>query len=159
MYSRVWSSIYYKYLRFIKRDSSQNVDTWPRPTPRNPLLRRRNRTTIYRPGFLSSFIARAVLSILIAAVISPTLANASSGHHHKCTQLWVFTFPVQKGPCISFRHPTGSALTRANNANIQYNLGVSESHKALQENKFTSVCPAGHTKSYCEGWESRGGTR
>lgn len=83
--------------------------------------------------------------IMIPAIVIPSAATAS---HKGCTQLWVYTQPVQKGPCVIFHHPTGQDLIKANNANIQYNLGIMAAQKANTIIK----CPIGHTKSYCDGW-------
>ena len=98
---------------------------------------------------MNKYIVFVLVSVLIFYV--PVSAYGSSGHHKKCTQLWVFTFPVQKGPCVHFTHPTGAALTRANYANIRFNSGV---EAATNSNATTSAkCPSSD-KSYCEGWIS-----
>jgi len=58
----------------------------------------------------------------------PTAIAADHSHHQKCQQLWVFTSPVQKGPCVIFHHPIGRALETINKSNIEFNQGVEVGH-------------------------------
>jgi hypothetical protein len=77
-------------------------------------------------------------------------------HHPKCTQLWIYTYPVQKGPCVVFQHPSGHELEKANRANIEFNRGVEAGHlRTLTFNSTSQLnCPSGNTKEFCSGWKS-----
>jgi hypothetical protein len=70
-------------------------------------------------------------------------------HHPKCTQLWIYTFPVQKGPCVVFQHPSGHELEKANRANIEFNRGVEAGRTSN-----STICPSGNSKEFCSGWKS-----
>lgn len=76
--------------------------------------------------------------------------NPSDPPTKKCTQLYVFTFPVQKGPCMLFKHPTGAALVKANNENLRFNSGV---EAATNSNSTNAKCPSSD-RSFCQGWIS-----
>jgi hypothetical protein len=54
--------------------------------------------------------------------------------------------PVQKGPCIAFKHPSGHEMEKVNRANL---TGVSR----LDIGK-KSTCPSGNSKEFCAGWQS-----
>jgi hypothetical protein len=97
----------------------------------------------------------ACVLILLGAITAtffshqPVAHGLHQYHHHpKCTQLWIYTFPVQKGPCVVFQHPSGHELEKANRANIEFNRGVEAGH--LKK----STCPSGNTKEFCAGWQS-----
>jgi hypothetical protein len=101
----------------------------------------------------------SLLSLVMTALVltSYTTANAFHRHEkHPWTQLWVYTEPVQKGPCIVFKHPTGHELEKANRANIEFNKGVEAGH--LRTLTFNSThqldCPSGNSKEFCSGWKS-----
>lgn len=104
----------------------------------------------------------SLLSLLLMALfLTPyTTANASHRHEkHPCTQLWVYTEPVQKGPCIVFKHLSGHELEKANRANIEFNKGVEAGH--LRTLTFTAKnstnqlnCPSANSKQFCSGWKS-----
>ncbi|MGB8934014.1 MAG: hypothetical protein WCC17_02770 [Candidatus Nitrosopolaris sp.] len=108
----------------------------------------------------SSLLALPLLALIIVAILfySPYAAvnGSSSRKHPKCTQLWVYTFPVQKGPCIVFKHPSGHELEKANKANIEFNKGVETGHlRTLTFNSTNQLnCPSGNTKEFCSGWKS-----
>jgi hypothetical protein len=88
---------------------------------------------------------------------SPYAASSSHLHKHtKCTQLYVYTYPVEKGPCIVFKHPSGHELEKANKDNIQFNRGVEAGHmRTLTFNSTNQLnCPGGNTKEFCSGWKS-----
>lgn len=62
-----------------------------------------------------------------------------------------YTFPVQKGPCVIFHHPSGHELEKVNRANIEFNKGVEAGH--LRTLTFNSTitknqlnCPGGNTR-------------
>jgi hypothetical protein len=106
----------------------------------------------------------SLLSLVLTALVltSYTTANAFHRHEkHPCTQLWVYTQPVQKGPCVVFKHPSGHELEKANRANIEFNKGVEAGH--LRTLTFTAKnstiaknqlnCPSGE-KEFCSGWKS-----
>jgi hypothetical protein len=90
--------------------------------------------------------------ILLGAIAATffSLQRVAHGlrHHPKCIQLWVYTFPVQKGPCVVFKHPSGHELEKADRANIEFNRGVEAGH--LKK----STCPSGNSKEFCAGWQS-----
>lgn len=95
--------------------------------------------------------------IMLGSVVTPLSAHASS-HHQTCkspyTKLYVYTFPP-KTECVLLKH-TGNVVEQ-NKLNMEYNAGVVAGQKASQGVNFTSwKCPADHTKSFCEGWNSRG---
>jgi hypothetical protein len=81
------------------------------------------RTTLaYRKEiFFSNFAGLLFLMLLIIvsmSVSSSSVAAASRHHHHKnpkCIQLWVYTEPVQKGPCVVFHHSNTAFATTTNN--------------------------------------------
>jgi hypothetical protein len=108
----------------------------------------------------SSLLALSLLALIIVAILfySPYAAvnGSSSRKHPKCTQLWVYTFPVQKGPCIVFKHPSGHELEKANRANIEFNKGVEAGHlRTLTFNSTNQLdCPSGNSKEFCSGWKS-----
>jgi hypothetical protein len=75
----------------------------------------------------SELIVKALMAGIKAMLFySPYAAvnGSSSRKHPKCT------FPVQKGPCIVFKHPTGHELEKANKANIEFNKGVEAGSEA-----------------------------
>jgi hypothetical protein len=75
----------------------------------------------------SKIMKLSLFSLVLMALVltSYTTANASHRHEkHPCTQLWIYTQPVQKGPCVVFKHPSGHELEKANKANIEFNKGV-----------------------------------
>jgi hypothetical protein len=45
----------------------------------------------------------SIIVLVSVSVSSSTIVNAKH-HKTKCTQLWVFTFPVQKDGCVVMRH-------------------------------------------------------
>jgi hypothetical protein len=79
----------------------------------------------------TSILALPLFVLIIIAILTSNAAvNGSSPRKHpKCTQLWIYTEPVQKGPCIVFKHPSGHELERANRANIEFNKGVEAGHQ------------------------------
>jgi hypothetical protein len=111
--------------------------------------------------------------LVIVIIFCGYLVNVSvgSGYHHtlekcvnpsqtsclilkattrKCTQLYVFTFPVQKGPCVSFKHPKGAVLVKAINENIRFNFGL---EAATNSNSTAGTkCPSSD-RSFCEGYK------
>jgi hypothetical protein len=96
--------------------------------------------------------------VLMALVLTSYTATANASHHHEkhpCTQLWMYTEPVQKGPCVVFKHPIGHELEKANRANIEFNKRVEAGH--LRTLTFTAKnqlnCPSGE-KEFCSGWKS-----
>ena len=103
----------------------------------------------------------SLLSLVLTALVltSYTTANAFHRHEkHPCTHLWVYTEPVQKGPCIVFKHPSGHESEKVNKANIEFNIGVEAGH--LRTLTFTAKnstnqlnCPSGNTKEFCSGWK------
>jgi hypothetical protein len=108
---------------------------------------------------VKSSLLMPLSTLIIVAILfySPYAASSSHPHKHtKCTQLWVYTYSVQKGPCIVFNHPSGHELEKTNRANIEFNKGVEAGH--LRTLTFNSVdqlnCPSGNTKEFCSGWES-----
>jgi hypothetical protein len=107
----------------------------------------------------SKVLKLSLLSLILMALVLTyyTTANASQRHEkHPCTQLWVYTEPVQKGPCIVFKHPSGHELEKANKANIEFNKGVEAGHlRTLTFNSTNQLnCPNGNTKEFCSGWKS-----
>ena len=109
----------------------------------------------------SSLLAITLLALIIVAILfySPyaAVSGSSSRKHPKCTQLWVYTEPVQEGPCIVFKHPSGHELEKANRANIEFNKGVDAGHLRTFTTKNSTNqlnCPSGNTKEFCSGWKS-----
>ena len=107
----------------------------------------------------SKVLKLSLLSLILMALVltSYTTANASHRHEkHPCTQLWVYTEPVQKEPCIVFEHPSGHELEKANRANIEFNKGVEAGHlRTLTFNSTNQLkCPSDNTKEFCSGWKS-----
>ncbi len=107
----------------------------------------------------SSLLMLPLSTLIIVAMLlySPYAASSSHPHKHtKCTQLYVYTYPVEKGPCIVFKHPSGHELEKANRANIEFNKGVEAGH--LRTVTFYSTnelkCPSGNSKEFCSGWKS-----
>jgi hypothetical protein len=106
--------------------------------------------------------ALILLGAIAATFFSPQpVAHGLHQYHHhhknpKCTQLWVYTEPVQKGPCVVFQHPSGHELEKANRANIEFNRGVEAGHlRTLTFNSTNQLnCPSGNTKEFCSGWKS-----
>jgi hypothetical protein len=99
----------------------------------------------------------STLIIVAMLLYSPYAAYSSHPHKHtKCTQLWVYTEPVQKGPCIVFKHPSGHELEKANRANIEFNKGVEAGQlRTLTFNSTNQLnCPSANTKEFCSGWKS-----
>src|ERR1700740_3092105 len=88
----------------------------------------------------------SITVVIVAFVIIATPINARE--ICKKTTLYPLTFPPGKAEHTILCHPVGKALTAANNANIQYNAGVEAAHDT------NTNCPTGHTKDYCEGWDS-----
>ena len=95
--------------------------------------------------------------LIIVAVLFYSPYNVVDGfHHQKCQQLYVYTFPVQKGPCVIFHHPSGHELEKVNRANIEFNKGVEAGHlRTLTFNSTSQLnCPSGNSKEFCSGWKS-----
>ncbi|MGA9150850.1 MAG: hypothetical protein WBZ36_09740 [Candidatus Nitrosopolaris sp.] len=73
--------------------------------------------------------------------------------------MWVYTEPVQKGPCVVFKHLSGHELEKVNRATIEFNKGVEAGHlrtllqKILLLQKINSTPLAVIPKS-CSGWKS-----
>jgi hypothetical protein len=108
-------------------------------------------------GWRTLIINLSLLSLVLMALVLTSYTTANASHHlekHSCTQLWVYTEPVQKGPCIVFKHLSCHELEKANRANIEFNKGVEAGH--LRTLTFNSQlnCPSGNTKEFCSGWKS-----
>jgi hypothetical protein len=101
----------------------------------------------------------SLLSLVLMTLVLTSYTTANASHHHEehpCTQLWVYTEPVQKGPCIVFKHSSGHELEKANRANIEFNKGVEAGNAmSLAFNSTNQLnCPSDNTKEFCSGWES-----
>jgi hypothetical protein len=99
----------------------------------------------------------STLIIVTMLLYSPYAASSYHPHEHtKCTQLYVYTYPVEKEPCIVFKHPSGHELEKANRANIEFNKGVEAGHlKTLTFNSTSQLnCPSGNSIEFCSGWKS-----
>ena len=106
----------------------------------------------------SKVLKLSLLSLVLMALVLTSYTTASASHRHEkrpCTQLWVYTFPVQKGPCIVFKHPSGQELEKANRANIEFNEGVEAGHLRNLTFNFTNQlnCPSGNSNEFCSGWK------
>ena len=88
------------------------------------------------------------IAICIGLLTSPIAVNARYDESCKKATLYPLIFPPGKAEHMILCHPIGKALAAANNANIQYNAGVEAAHNT------NTKCPTGHTKDYCEGWDS-----
>lgn len=84
-----------------------------------------------------------------AAKIYETRYALSHDEICKKTTLYPLTLPPEKPEHVTLCHPIGKALAAANNANIQFNLGVVDAQKNINQTK----CPTGHTENYCDGWD------
>lgn len=95
----------------------------------------------------------AIIIIILSSVIIviPLIVYAVKDEIcHKVT-LYSLTSPPQKEPPVVLCHPVGKRLTAANNAAIEFNLGVEDAQN--QKNTNQMKCPIGHTKDWCQGWD------
>ena len=79
----------------------------------------------------SKVLKLSLLSLVLMALVltSYTTANASHRHEkHPCTQLWVYSEPVQKGPALFSSIAAFHELEKTNKANIEFNKGVEAGH-------------------------------
>ncbi|MFY9798532.1 MAG: hypothetical protein WAK17_20425 [Candidatus Nitrosopolaris sp.] len=98
---------------------------------------------------LTSLIS-VTICLMLSSVLVVTPINALGREICKDTTLYPLTFPPGKAEHITLCHPVGKALAAANNAALQFNVGVVEGQKAPASMK----CPTGHTEDYCKGWNS-----
>lgn len=60
---------------------------------------------IWKPLTLPVVVSNSVIASSFDGV-----AASHHEHHQKCTQLWVYTEPVQKGPCVVFRSENSTGV-------------------------------------------------
>ncbi|MFY9873943.1 MAG: hypothetical protein WAK17_29920 [Candidatus Nitrosopolaris sp.] len=103
----------------------------------------------YRIGY--SYQCRRTILFLGSYAISSPLFCGKDGH--KCTTLYSLTFPPQK-KCVVLSHPSAHYVQKINKANVEHNKGVEAGRvRSLNFNSTSGlICPAGHSKSFCLGW-------
>ena len=74
--------------------------------------------------------------------------------HKKCTQLWIYTNPVEKGPCVSFKHPSYSTMMKESANNTIFNSGITAAYKAIHQEGKSRTAPCPETdRNWCLGWK------
>lgn len=66
--------------------------------------------------------------------------------------MYICTYPIQR-ECLLIKHV--GDIASQNKSNADYNAGVTAGERNSQGGNFVSwLCPPGHTKDFCRGWEA-----